>query len=106
MQPVCVTTYGWPATVSDPDRIAVGVFAGLLLATEKLTVPFPVPAAPAVILRKPALLDAVQEQPAAAVTLTLLVVPAGPVVSDVDDNEYEHSHPKSLKMARTTGPGS
>jgi len=50
----------------------------VLAWTEKVTVPFPLPLLPDVMLIKPALLPAVQLQPVDAVTLTL-PVPLVPV---------------------------
>jgi hypothetical protein len=67
-----VTVNVWPATVSVADRVEVEVFA----AAVKLTVPLPEPLDPAVTVTHPALLAAVHEQPAAAVTATLPEPPA------------------------------
>ena len=63
--PAWVTVTVWPATVSVPVRAAVPVFA----AIEKVTLPFPLPLAPDVIVSQASLLVAVQLQPAAVVTL-------------------------------------
>jgi hypothetical protein len=66
-----------PPIVKVPERLGVPVFA----ATAKSTVPLPEPAAPPVIVIQVRLLDAVQAQPAAVVTV-LLPVPA------VDENDW------------------
>jgi hypothetical protein len=68
----CVTVKVLPAIVSVPVRLVVPVLA----ATLKVTVPPPVPAAPAVTVIHTALLTAVHVQPAAALTVVLTVPPA------------------------------
>lgn len=70
--PACVTVKVFPAMVSVPLRLVVPVLA----ATLKVTVPPPVPAAPAVTVIHAALLTAVHAQPAAALTVVLAVPPA------------------------------
>jgi hypothetical protein len=72
--PVCVTVKVWPAIVRVPVRVAVSGFA----ATEKSTVPLPVPLAPDVtVSHEGELLTAVQLQvEAEALTPTLPVPPA------------------------------
>ena len=65
----CVTVTECPAIVSAPDRAPL-----LLAAAETVTVPLPVPEAPPVIVRKPALVDAVQPQPEPCVLVTVNVV--------------------------------
>jgi hypothetical protein len=60
---LCVTVNVWPPIVSVPVRSGP-VFA----AAVKVTLPLPVPPAPAVIVSQPSLLAAVQLQPAGAVT--------------------------------------
>ncbi len=67
--------------VSVPVRGDVAVFASI----EKMTVPFPVPLTPDVIVSQEALLVAVQLQPAAVVTVLLLELAAAPGVSVVGD---------------------
>lgn len=62
----------WPAIVAVPDRVVVAVFAAML----RLTVPLPEPLAPPVTVIQDALLPAVHEHPAGAVTLTVPVPPA------------------------------
>src|SRR5215213_5595530 len=59
-----------------PTTIALDRCGPLLLATEKLTVPFPTPFDPDVIVMKLSLGTAVQLQLPAAVTLKLPVPPA------------------------------
>jgi hypothetical protein len=78
----CVTVTVWPATVSVPVRELVDVFA----ATLKLTVPLPLPLAPAVTVIHAALLVAVHAQPVVVVTLVLPVPPAATAFSEVADN--------------------
>jgi uncharacterized membrane protein len=64
-----------------PATVMVPVRAGpVLAATEKLTVPLPVPVAPAVMVIQASLLVAVQAQPAAAVTLVEPAPPAAAMV--------------------------
>jgi hypothetical protein len=63
----CVTVSVSPATAIEPDRLLAAVFA----ATEYLTVPLPLPEPPLEIVSQLLLLAAVQEHPAAAVTLTV-----------------------------------
>jgi hypothetical protein len=60
-----------PATVNVPVRVCVVGFAVPL----KLTVPFPLPLAPLVIVNHEALLVAVHEQPVCAVTAVEPVPP-------------------------------
>lgn len=80
--PAWVTVNVAPAIVSVPVR-PDPVFA----ATPKVTVPLPDPVAPPVIVIHDALLEAVQLQPVAAVTL-LLPLPAAPV-KDCDVGEID-----------------
>lgn len=70
--PACVTVKVAPAIVSVPVRAAVDV----LPATLNATVPFPVPAAPAVTVIQEALLEAVHAHPVPAVTEALPLPPA------------------------------
>ena len=65
--PACVTVTVTPATVSVPVRGEVLVLA----AIEYVTVPLPLPFAPAVIVSQAALEVAVQAHPAVAVTAML-----------------------------------
>jgi hypothetical protein len=58
-----------------------------LAATEYDTVPLPLPLVPAEICTKPALLLALQPQPAGAVTFTLPAPPAAPKEALAADNE-------------------
>ena len=64
-------------------RLAVDVFAAML----KLTVPVPLPVAPAVIVIHAALLVADQAQPVPAVTVAEPVVAAAPADCVVGDTE-------------------
>ena len=67
----CVTVTVCAATVSVPVRwLVLG-----LASARKLTVPFPLPLAPLVIVSQLALLVAAQLQPPAVLTLTLRVSP-------------------------------
>jgi hypothetical protein len=70
--PLWVTVTVCPATVNVPVRPVVEA----LDATEYVTVPLPVPLAPAVTVIQAMLLVAVQLQPLAAVTLAVAVPPA------------------------------
>ena len=71
--PLCVTVKVWPAIVTVPVRCAVAEFAAMVM----LTVPLPVPLAPAVIVTKlVALLTAVHVHPDVVVTFTVPVPPA------------------------------
>jgi hypothetical protein len=72
--PDCVTETVCPATVSDPVRAVVDELA----ATEKKTVPLPLPDAPDVIVTKDELLTAVHVQPDWASTLIVPVPPLEP----------------------------
>jgi hypothetical protein len=72
---LCVMLKVCPATVIVPVRAGP-----VLAATEKLTVPLPVPVAPAVMVIQASLLVAVQAQPAAAVTLVEPAPPAAAMV--------------------------
>jgi hypothetical protein len=69
--PACVTVNVFPAIESVPVRVDVDALAPTL----KLTVPFPLPDAPAVTVIQAALLTAVHAQPVPAVTVVLLVPP-------------------------------
>ena len=61
----CVTAMVFPATVTEPERLAVAVFA----AAVKETVPLPEPEAPALIVSQDVLVVAVHAHAAGAVTL-------------------------------------
>ena len=69
--PAWVTVKVCPAMVKLPVRALDEVFS----PTAKLTPPGPTPEAPEVMVRKAALLVAVQVQPAAALTATLPLPP-------------------------------
>jgi hypothetical protein len=73
--PACVTTNGNPAIVSVATRADVPAFA----AAEKLTVPFPVPLVPALIVNHVAELLAVHAHPDPTVTPTDPLVAAAPI---------------------------
>jgi hypothetical protein len=68
----CVTVKVCPATVNVAERAAVVVFA----AAANVTVPLPLPVAPAEMVTHPALLVAVQAHPALVVTSTVPDPPA------------------------------
>src|SRR4051794_30645245 len=76
-----LTVKACPPTVSVADRVDADVFA----AAVKLTVPLPVPLAPAVIVTQPALLADVHEQPAVVVTATLPEPPAAAKFCDAGE---------------------
>jgi len=65
----------------------------VLAVTDQLTVPLPVPLAAVQVSQLVALLDAVQLQPAPAVTLTEPVPAAEPGLADVAEIEYVHAAP-------------
>ena len=69
LAPACETVKDLPAMVSVTERAVVDVLA----ATVKPTLPVPLPVAPLVIVTQLCGLDAVQEQPVPAVTVTLPV---------------------------------
>jgi hypothetical protein len=71
----CVSVTVWPAIVTTPDRPGP-----LSPAIESVTVPEPLPLAPDVIVIHGCALDAVHAHPAAAVTFTVRVPPAGSTV--------------------------
>jgi len=85
--PAWVTVNVLPAIVSVPVREVEPVLAPTLY----VTVPLPVPLAPAVTLSQPALVVAVQTHPALAVTVTVPVV-ATEVVRFDDTGEIENEH--------------
>jgi hypothetical protein len=70
--PACVTVKVCPPAVIVPVRPVVLGFA----PTPKLTVPGPMPSAPAVMVIQAALLVAVQAQPSRAVSATAAAPPA------------------------------
>ena len=69
---LCVTVKVWPAIVAVPVRCVVAGLAAMVM----LTVPLPVPLAPAVTVIQAAPLAAVHAQVEAEVTLTLVDSPA------------------------------
>jgi hypothetical protein len=70
-----VTVKVWPATVN----VAVRALVVVLAAAAKATTAAPLPAAPDVTVSQPALLVAVQAQPAGAVTVTEPEPPAADI---------------------------
>ena len=82
--PDCVTVNVCPAIVIVPVVVAP-VFG----ATEKATVPLPLPLAPVVTVIQEALLTAVHSQPRLLVIPTLPVPPNCPMLKLFDDKEYE-----------------
>jgi hypothetical protein len=78
-----LTVNVWPAIVIVPDRWPPAV-AGALYCT----VPLPVPLAPELIVSHEALLVAVHEQPAPAVTATVPAHPADGMLAVVGEIEY------------------
>ena len=88
--PGCVTVNVCPAIVSVPVRDTDDVFAPTLY----VTVPSPVPLAPAVTESQAVFVVAVHVQPALAVTLTVPVVATADVRSaDTGEIENEHGAP-------------
>ena len=78
-----------PATVSVPVRVLVEGFA----VTLYVTVPLPLPVAPAVTVIHDALLAAVQVQPVAAVTVIVAVPLADDGLADVGAIVGAHDAP-------------
>jgi hypothetical protein len=68
-----------PAIVAVPERMVVPVLA----ATDRATVPLPLPLAPLVIVSHDALLVVAQAQPRRLVTATLVDSPAATALIDV-----------------------
>jgi len=79
----------WPAIVRVPVRELVAVLA----VTDQLTDPLPVPLAGVQVSQLVALLDAVQPQPAIAVTPTEPVAAAESGLAAVCAIEYVHAAP-------------
>jgi hypothetical protein len=79
----------WPAMVSVPVRVLVLVFA----VTDQVTDPLPVPLTGVQVNQLVALLDAVQPQPAPAVTVTEPLTAAESGLAAVDEIEYVHAAP-------------
>lgn len=83
-----------PAIVAEADRVCVPVFR----ATLKLTVPFPVPAAPDAMLIQDDPSEAVQLQPAVDVTEKLTLPPELAIDCDVGVTEYVQGAPAWLTV--------
>jgi hypothetical protein len=98
--PACVTVTVCPATVNVPVRDEVVAFA----AIEKLTVPLPVPLAPAVTVSHAVLLIAAQVQPAVVVTAVLLEPALDAVLSDVGDTPKVHGAGAAAWVTVTVWP--
>ena len=79
----------WPPIVSVPVRVPVLVFA----VTDQVTDPLPELLDGVQVSQLVALLDAVQLQPAPAVTLTEPVVAAEPGLAEIAEIEYVHAAP-------------
>ena len=75
---------------------------------ENATVPEPVPLPPDVMVMNPALLAAVQGQPAGPITVNEPDPPADPTLLDVEDSAKAQPvvQPMSLSMPMVIGPGS
>src|SRR5438132_558255 len=71
------------------SRYCAGKAVFELAATAKLTVPFPMPLLPLVIVSQEALLVAVHEQPEVAITLPLPLATLAHIVVDVENRVYE-----------------
>jgi hypothetical protein len=87
--PAWVTVNVCPPISSVPVRELLPVLA----VADQLTEPLPAPLAGVQVNQVVALLDAVQLQPAPAVTLTEPVLAAEPGLADVDAIEYAHAAP-------------
>ena len=70
----------------------------MFAATEKVTVPFPLPLAPDVMLSQEALLVAVHVHPVAVVTLLLLELAVAPGLSDVGETMYVQATPACVTV--------
>src|SRR4029453_8175053 len=81
----CLTVTVCPAIVIVPVRLRGRPVYG---ATEKVTVPFPLPLSPPVMVIQEALLWAVHGHPVPAVTITLPVPPSLPKSIRVGGTEY------------------
>ena len=92
--PVSVTVKVAPPMVSVPVRLLVDVFAAAL----KLTVPFPVPLAPEVMVSQVAPVSATQEHPDPAVTPTLPVPPEDVKVCDTGESVNVQLAPPCVTM--------
>ena len=79
----------WPAIVAVPLRAVVAVFAPIL----NVTLPLPLPPAPAVTMIQVALLTAVHEQFAGALTETLVDPAAAGTDALVADKVNVHAAP-------------
>ena len=78
---VCVSVTDRPAMVAVVDRACVPVWR----AADSITVPFPAPAAPEVMLAHDAADVALQAHPAGAVTANASEPPADPIVDVLGD---------------------
>jgi hypothetical protein len=85
--PGCETVNGWPATVSEPLRAAVPVFAAALKEIE----PLPLPLAPDVTVSHDELLDADHAQPVPTVTVTVPLPPPTATVADAGEMTGVHT---------------
>jgi hypothetical protein len=97
--PACVTVKVLPAIVKVPVRLVVAVLA---LAVN-VTVPDPVPAAPALIVIQPALLTALQAQPVPALTVLLPLPPAAAMAWDVGEIVGAHGAVNANVFERALG---
>ena len=93
--PACATVNVLPAIVSVPVRDVVAVFAAMLNAT----LPFPVPAAPALTVIHVSLLTAVHAHPVGAVTVVLPVPPPAPMDWLVGEIVSVHATPACVTVA-------
>ena len=89
----CVTEKVWPAMVAVPERTPP-----VLGATLRTTTPPPEPEAPEVTVSHGTLLTAVQGQPLAALTDTLIFPPVSPGEANGGLIEYEQLKPDSLML--------
>lgn len=92
--PACVTLKVWLPIVSVPVR---GLVVGLAV-TVYVTVPLPLPLVPALIVIHPALLAAVHAQPLTAVTVTLAVPAAAPILFDAGAIVWLHGTPACVTV--------
>lgn len=89
----CVTVTVFPATVNDPERLAVAVLA----ATENETDPLPEPETPAVTLSQAVLVEAVQLHPGeVAATVTARLPPPAGAARLIDVTEKLQVNPAWL----------
>ncbi len=87
--PACVTVKVWPAM----ERVPVRVLVLVLAVTDQVTLPLPLPLVGVHVSQLVAPLDAVQLQPAPAVTVTVPFPAAEPGLALIGEIEYVQAAP-------------